>query len=494
MIAIDESHCISSWGFDFRPSYKKLNVLKDWCKNVPILALTATATKKVRNDICKILRLQNPKRVIGSFDRPNLAIIVKKKTNIENDIFPLLEKYKDQNVIIYCKTKDDTDNIAKILQDNNIKAEAYHAGLNLTKRNVVQKKFIDGEINCLVATIAFGMGIDKKDIRLIIHYGCSQNLESYYQEIGRAGRDGKKSECCLFYGSKDSLLNSMFINDIEDVTYRAYQEEAKRDMEKYIYTYECRRKILLKHFDENYSNDKCNNCDNCLIEHNKKDFTYYGYLCLSLIKDNNDKSGMCLNIDILRGAKTKKIPQNMLEKYYYGKEKLTQDKWKDIFRLLILNGYLKERQVNKFGGSVISCTNNGFEWLKKINSKYTELSINTKFDINDKLMFIYNDEYDKKDNKDNKDEKIEIKPDNAGKKWTNDEDNELKDELIKMSLNEIADKHKRSLTSIQARLKHIIETYKNDGKSIKEISRLIKLKTKFIKYILNGDLSGMIIK
>lgn len=390
VIAIDESHCISTWGFDFRDSYTKLNKLREWCPNVPILALTATATKKVRNDICNMLNLKNPKMIVSGFDRPNLFIGVQRKTDLEIDM-NILKKYKDKKVIIYCKTRDGTEKISEKLNELGINTDYYHAGMSEKNRDSVQKKFTKGHINCIVATVAFGMGIDISDIRLIIHYGCPKNLESYYQEIGRGGRDGIASECIMFYDNKDMMLNNMFISDIQNKEYRAYQEQAIKTMEKYVHTMECRRKVLLKHFDEDNDKlpDKCNNCDNCKKETQKKDFTFDSYLCLSLIKDNSEKVGICMFVDTLRGGKGKKLYDTLKKSPYYGLGKhLSAEKWKELIDILTTNDYVYKKQISKFG-SVIGSTDKANAWIKTINKNYKSIDSRTLFAIEHRLLFSF---------------------------------------------------------------------------------------------------------
>ena len=264
LIAIDEAHCVSTWGLDFRKSYTLLKNIRDWIdSSVPILALTATASKKVRKDIIKILQLEDPDTIVGDFDRKNLYISVKKRSkDPHDDLFELLNKYKNDYKIIYCKTREETEKIAESITNMGFPSLPYHAGLSSKKRDEIQQKFIDGEFKTMVATIAFGMGINIKSVRLVIHYNCPKNIESYYQEIGRAGRDGLPSECHLFYSKKDFIINKLFLDSIKDPKHKAYQEEQINNIEKYVYSSKCRRNIL-KNFDENYEKSECSNCDNC---------------------------------------------------------------------------------------------------------------------------------------------------------------------------------------------------------------------------------------
>lgn len=393
LIGIDEAHASSCYGHDFRPAYKKLGVLKKWCKNVPMLALTATADKHVKNDIIEILKLKNPKIITSNFDRPNLYISVQKQTKLKNDIGKLLERFKQEKTIIYCKSRDDTDRISTEVNKMGYKCSPYHAGLYDAQREHIQKEFTEGKIKCIVATIAFGLGINL-DVRLIIHYGCPQTMAGYWQECGRAGRTGLPSECHMFYQHKDKMINAIMVNDIKNKEYRRYQEQAIKEIEAYLYTDECRRKILLKHFQDDNIPDRCNNCDNCKSDRTKTDFTYPSYILLSLIRYFNDGFGMCMYVDILRGAKAKKITQIMKKSKYYGKgRELPAQKWKDLIKLLIVHKYISERQVSRFGGSTLSVTPKTVDWLEIMNEIYDNYLNNPATEINkeDRIEFVYND-------------------------------------------------------------------------------------------------------
>jgi Werner syndrome ATP-dependent helicase len=379
MIAIDESHCVSTWGHDFRKSYIGLSCFKEWIPKVPILTLTATATKKVRTDICNILKLDNPKIIIGKFDRPNLYIAAIEKTkNSRKDIEALIHKYKDSYIILYCLTKDKTDEIAKIVRNMGINCEAYHAGLSNTIRDEVQQKFSSGVIKCIAATIAFGMGINKKNIRLIIHYGCPKNLESYYQEIGRAGRDDLASECYLFYSSQDFLINKNFINNIVDKTQKIYQLGQIKNIERYVNTSDCRRKLLLAGFDEIQITEKCNNCDNCKKNKvNYEDYSLDCYKILSLIKEFNGNRGIGFFIDVLRGSKNQKMTKIIKDNILYGiGSNHTIEYWKKISKNLLLTDYLDEKKIDNSFGSTITCSKKGILWLNIMNKENIDIFCN----------------------------------------------------------------------------------------------------------------------
>jgi ATP-dependent DNA helicase, RecQ family len=380
LIAIDEAHCVSVWGNDFRESYKKLDNIRKIVPSIPILAMTATASLKVRDDISKQLKLNNPHVVVGSFDRPNLYISVQHtSSNIRADIEHLLHKFPNDYSIIYCKTRDDTDKIAEIVNSCGIKCYSYHAGLTNYDRTMIQKKFIDGEYKCIVATIAFGMGIDIPNIRLVIHYGCSKNIESYYQEIGRAGRDSKNSECYLFFSSKDFTLNRTFANDIKNDREREYQLQQIKIIEKFVYTNDCRRKFLLEAFNEVYKSNECNNCDNCLKKKSKtiqiqpQDFTDQAFKIIGLIHTLEGNFGSLKYINILRGSEAKNVI-NYKNNIFYGKGMdQSINWWKAFIRLLINEDYLEERGIkSKKFMTLLNLTKKSIKWIT-FNKKSLEL-------------------------------------------------------------------------------------------------------------------------
>ena len=386
MICIDEAHCMSSWGNDFRESYSKLNVIREWIPDVPILAVTATASEKVRLDICKMLKLKNPIMVVGKFDRPNLYINVSYKSdNIQSDLGELLTKYNNEYIIVYCKTRDDTDNVASKINDYGTSCYAYHAGLSNIERDNIQRKFNKGEYKCIVATIAFGMGINVPNVRLVIHYSCPKNLESYYQEIGRAGRDGLQSECYLFYSKKDFIINRFFIKDIPNLKHREYLEQEIRNIEKYVYTNHCRRKILLGSFGEDF--DKCTNCDNCLNKtiNTKLDFTEPAKLMLTVIKSLNGKFGNGTYINILRGSNSKMMEQHKNLIYYGSGKQYSAQYWKSLAQILTNEEYIKNKQLQGQFGATTECTKKAKDWLATI-SKYKNYEDIGDIDNIDKLM------------------------------------------------------------------------------------------------------------
>ena len=383
MVCIDESHAVSTWGLDFRPGYTELGVIREWVPEIPILTLTATASTKVREDIYRILKLSNPELVMGNFDRPNLLIsVLPREPNIMDSISLLLDKYPAQYAIIYCKTRDDTDKVALKLQDMGYNAESYHAGMGDKAKKQVQQDFIDGKTKIMCATIAFGMGINIPGVRLVIHYNCPKNIESYYQEIGRAGRDGKPAECVLFYSSKDFQINRYLIKDMKNPQQKEYQEDQIRQIEKYVWANCCRRKVILANFGQ--SVESCTNCDNCLRAKSKSqsqtnihdetksvDYTCPIYLLLNVLNRLNDKFGfgMCINVLLAKQSKVKEWMVNW-EEYGCGISFGKDNWWKQLVRYLINEDYIIETQVSGMFYSTTSLTTKGKELRTKLVCKY----------------------------------------------------------------------------------------------------------------------------
>ena len=307
LIAIDESHCISEWGHDFRPDYRNLKMLRNMFPAVPAMALTATATQKVREDIICQLSLQKAKIFTSSFNRPNLSYAVLPKKNSYDQLITIFREHRNEAAIIYCFSRKDTEHLAADLRQEGFKALPYHAGLESEARRTNQEKFIRDEAQIIVATIAFGMGIDKPDVRLVIHYHLPKSIEGYYQETGRAGRDGLPSRCMLFYSPADAIKQQYFIRQIENEAERKNAYRKLDQMVEYCELATCRRSHLLAYFGEDYHQESCDGCDMCFSPQEDFDATIISQKIMSAIIRTGQRFGINYIIDVLVGARNKKI-------------------------------------------------------------------------------------------------------------------------------------------------------------------------------------------
>lgn len=343
LVAIDEAHCVSSWGHDFRPDYLRIIELKYKFPKVPFIALTATATKQVQDDIVLQLGMQNTSRFVATFNRPNIYFEVAQKTKTPfNQVVDFLRAHKNESGIIYCLSRKDVDNLTEKLQIKGFNAKSYHAGLDKDTRQQNQEDFLRDSVQIIVATIAFGMGINKSNVRFVIHYSISKSLEQYYQEIGRAGRDGLPSTALLLYSPGDIQRIKNFFKDNEDST---NDERLLNAMIDYATTWECRRKVLLRYFGEEYeciANNK-NCCDNCTSPVPTKDATIPAQKLMSCIIRTGEKFGPTYVIQVLCGSTDQKIisrGHNKLSTYGIGKNYHRQV-WMTLSNILQKLGYIE---------------------------------------------------------------------------------------------------------------------------------------------------------
>lgn len=378
MVAIDEAHCVSSYGFDFRPKYREIVKIRTLLDNVPVLAVTATATEKVSEDIINVLKMKNCKPIKTSFDRPNLTISVKLQSqNTVDNIVDAINDTVNGSAIVYCLTKADTETMAEKLTDAGIESRAYHAGLSKDERETIQKEFMDNTYKCITATIAFGMGINKPDVRTVIHYGCPQNIDSYYQEIGRAGRDGKDASCLMFYKQKDFIIHQRFINEIRDPRYKMIRTALLHQISQYVTTNQCRRKYILKYFGQDYGDANCKKCDVCTNVKKKvneaDEFKLFQILSTVLaVKKNQHSYGMSVIELILKGSGSKKLKPWMKNLTYFGSMKSLKTKdINDFIHRAVEMGYLENRDIGDCI-RVLECTQYGIvfgnEYEDKLNN------------------------------------------------------------------------------------------------------------------------------
>ena len=374
LFVIDEIHCVSKWGHNFRPDYNQLSQLKSLFPNSNIIGFTATADQTTRLDILEKIFYKNVNVFISSLDRPNLSLSITQKTNWKSQLLEYLIDRKSQSGIIYCLSKKKTEEVTSLLNDKGFSASTYHAGLDGQVRKNVQDTFMTEQAHIVVATIAFGMGIDKPDIRFVIHLNLPGSVEAYSQEIGRAGRDGKASDTLLIYGLDDLVIRRRMIDENISEEKLKFHENKRLDyLLSYCETPECRRKVLLAYFDEKSEN--CNNCDNCLNPPALIDGTILAQKLLSTIYRTGQFFGQVHIINVLRGSEDKKVfdkgHQN-LSVYGIGNDK-SKEFWQSFLRQMLAYGHLKIN-FQKYGA--IQITNTGVDVLKNKNKfMYKDISI-----------------------------------------------------------------------------------------------------------------------
>jgi ATP-dependent DNA helicase RecQ len=367
-IAIDEAHCISEWGHDFRPEYRQLAELRGRFPNLPMMALTATATERVRRDIVAQLRLREPRCYVASFNRPNLIYRVSAKQRAYEQVVALIQARPEESGIVYCQARKTAEELAGRLARDGVKAAPYHAGLDDPVRAEHQERFLRDETRVICATIAFGMGINKPNVRFVVHYDLPKNMEGFYQETGRAGRDGLPSECLLLFSAGDVVKHSRFIDAKPDLKERQIARQQLQQMMHYAESSECRRAVLLRYFGEAYHEADCGACDNCLSPRETYDGTVAAQKFLSCVYRIRERSGFHVGlghvVDVLTGAETEKVRKwghETLSTYGIGAEH-ARPEWQRIGRELVRLGYLRQN-AEKF--NVLELTTEGRAVLRQ---------------------------------------------------------------------------------------------------------------------------------
>ncbi|NJS10952.1 MAG: DNA helicase RecQ [Microcoleus sp. CSU_2_2] len=375
--AIDEAHCVSEWGHDFRPEYRQMEQVRDRYPDIPIMALTATATERVRQDIIQQLTLRNPYIHVASFNRPNLYYEVRPKTKHSfAEVLQIIQK-KGGSGIIYCLSRKKVEEVAYKLQQSGIEALPYHAGMNDVDRTTNQTRFIRDDVQIMVATIAFGMGINKPDVRFVIHYDLPKNLEGYYQESGRAGRDNEPAHCSLFFGYGDVKIIEYIIDQKPDEQEQRIAKQQLRRVINYAESTDCRRTIQLSYFGDSFPGN-CGHCDNCCSQKPVEDWTLEAMKFLSGVARCREKFGMNHIIDVLRGSKNQKVLQyqhDQLSTYGIGKDRSADD-WKMLARSLLHQGLLDETTD---GFPILKLNEKSWEVMKR--QRTVEIAVEPKREV-----------------------------------------------------------------------------------------------------------------
>jgi ATP-dependent DNA helicase RecQ len=381
MVAVDEAHCISEWGHDFRPEYRKIRtMINEISENINVIALTATATPKVQSDIVKNLNMKNARHFSSSFNRTNLFYEIRpkgKKENVFKNIVQQIKQYEGKSGIIYVQARKSTKEIADLLNVNGIKAAPYHAGLDAKTRNKAQDDFLMEEVDVIVATIAFGMGIDKPDVRFVIHYDIPKSIENYYQETGRAGRDGLTSTCIAYYSYKDIQKLEKFLRD-KPVAEREMGAQLLQEVIGYSETSACRRTYLLNYFGEKFDESSCSNmCDNCKFPREKVSVEGELQMALQVISDLREEFKIKTLVDFITGNASKEIVDYgfaKLDTFGAGKDK-EPIFWTSLFSHALLNGFAK-KEIEQYG--IVKLTEEGRSYIEKPFAQ--EIPINQDFD------------------------------------------------------------------------------------------------------------------
>lgn len=382
LIAVDEAHCISEWGHDFRPEYRRIPELREVLPGIPILALTATATPRVQNDILSQLRFENAARFLGSFNRPNLHYRVRAKRRALDLIEAFIKQRPNESGILYCLSRKDAERLSEELNLRGVRALPYHAGLSPEQRNQNQEAFIRDEVEVICATIAFGMGINKSNVRFVIHHDLPKNIEGYYQETGRAGRDGLHSDCLLFYTPADAVKLLAFIDQKSTEAERAAAKQQLREMQHYAESVECRRRFLLRYFGEEYSQLNCGNCDRCQGGSPGLDVTTDAKKFLSCVYRVQQRCsfnvGLGTHVAILRGEPNSTIERHQLQElstYAIGRE-VDSRIWFSIGKELLRLGFLEKLSSGQI--ETVSLTTAGRQFLKDTAATVTLPEVFTK--------------------------------------------------------------------------------------------------------------------